>query len=257
MKENHVTDLLPEYLEGELNGSQTRTVEEHLQHCKECKEELRDFKILSEAFNREKEIEPSARLRTEFLKNLEAEKGKISGVKTLPVKKNRFRDLMKIAAVISLLLCSYILGKYQTDNSKNSLSDTSEFETDQEEMLSLLENTSASKRIKGVNYFEDIRNPDPEIIEALTERMLNDENENVRLAAVEALSQFTTSEEVKDSFIKALKSEKAPVIQIAIIQTLVKIQEKKAVAPMKELLEENSTEPFVKEQIEALLPSIT
>ena len=83
-----------------------------------------------------------------------------------------------------------------------------------------------------------------------------DENDNVRLTAFEALSRFTSSEKVKEVFLEALGKEKNPSIQIAIIQVLVQIQEKKAVEPMQRLLEQEDTQPFIKEQIKTGLPKI-
>ncbi|MEC7263138.1 MAG: HEAT repeat domain-containing protein, partial [Bacteroidota bacterium] len=62
---------------------------------------------------------------------------------------------------------------------------------------------------------------------------------------------------VKNVLIEALEKEKNPSIQVAIIQTLVQIQEKKAAEPMKKLLEKEDTQPFIKEQIKAVLPSLT
>ena len=86
--------------------------------------------------------------------------------------------------------------------------------------------------------------------------MLYDENTNVRLTAVEALREFANSEAVKEAFITALQNEKDPSIQITLIHTLVEIQEKKAIQPMRRLLEQQETQPFVKQQIESLLPKI-
>ena len=95
-------------------------------------------------------------------------------------------------------------------------------------MLALMENESASKRIQGVRYIEEFTDPDPEIVAALVKRMRYDENTNVRLTAVTALEAFISSEAVKEGFIAALETEKDPTIQISIIKSLVKIQEKKS-----------------------------
>lgn len=263
MEKDHISDLLPEYLDGRLDSHRKRAVEKHLMVCEQCKTEKEELEILFSAFDNEIPEEPSAAVRIGFGKMLENEKQKISeGEKIIPInrenKSSFLRNSLKIAAVISLLLCSYLLGKFHNaERSTNPITNSSEPQDMQNEMLALLNNTSASKRIQGVNYFEEMPDPDEEIINALKDRMLNDENNNVRLTAVEALGNFTASEMVKNSLVLALKSEKDPVIQIAIIQILVEIQEKKAVEPMQNLLKSKETEPFVKDQINALLPSIT
>lgn len=263
MEKDHISDLLPEYLDGRLDTQQQRAVEKHLKVCAQCKTEKEELENLFSAFDNEIPAEPSEAVRRGFEKMLELEKKKISENERIislnAEKKNGFlRKFLKVAAVVSLLLCSYFLGKFhQTERSTSTITTTSETEDLENEMLALLNNTSASKRIQGVSYFEDQPDLDEEIINALKDRMFNDNNNNVRLTAVEALGKFTASENVKNSLISALKSEKDPVIQIAIIQILVQIQEQKAIEPMQNLLENEETEPYVKEQINELLPSIT
>lgn len=263
MEKDHITDLLPEYLDGRLDSSRKRAVEQHLMACSKCKTEKEELEILFSAFDNENAAEPSAAVRIGFEKMLEDEKQKISEEeKVISINRENsssfLRNFLKVAAVVSLLLCSYLLGQFQqSERTTNEITESSEIENIQKEMLVLLDNTSASKRIQGVNYFEELPVLDEDIIQALIDRMVNDENSNVRLTAVEALGKFTASETVKNSLISALKKEKDPVIQITLIQILVKIQEKKAVEPMKNLLKQESTEPYVKEQIDALLPSIT
>lgn len=263
MEHEHIQELFPAYLDGRLNFQDKEKVKQHILKCEECHRELQNMEVLFKAFEEEKEVEPSDSLRAGFENMLELEKQKISEKPEVKVQKIQKRQsilpkILKFAAVGLLLFCSYLLGKFsQTQINSIPVTENSENTTQENEMLALLENTSASKRIQGVNYFEDYEILDEDILNALMDRMLNDESNNVRLTAVDALGNFTKSESVKQSLIRALKTEKDPVIQIAIIQILVKIQEKKAINPMKQLLEKDSTEQFVKEQIEALLPSIT
>lgn len=263
MEQGHIKELLPEYLDRQLNSFQSKIVEKHLAVCPECQQEKTELEVLLGAFDSEREIEPSGLVRKEFHKMLENEKQKYNSgnSNTIQINRNKnsktLRKVLKAAAVVSLLLCSYLLGKFhQSEKTGNNITENSENKHQQNEMLALLENTSASKRIQGVSYFEDFQELDKAIMKALTERMFNDENKNVRLTAVEALGKFTTSKTVKKNLISALEKEKDPVIQIAIIQILVQIQETKAVEPMKNLLQKKETEQFVKEHIKALLPSL-
>ena len=123
-------------------------------------------------------------------------------------------------------------------------------------ILATIENQSPSKRIQAVSFTENFVKPDAKILEALIERMQYDGNMNVRLAAVESLSEFPESDVVKDAFIKALTTQKNPSLQIAIIQFLVKIQEKPAIKPMQELLEQSEMPNFVKEKVNSGISKI-
>ncbi|NJB71721.1 hypothetical protein GGR42_002183 [Saonia flava] len=264
MNKKHITDLLPEYLDGILTKSQIKNIETHLKDCDSCKEELRQFQVLHTAFDSEKEVLPSEKLKSNFYEALELEKQKNPKVVVMDsqpqARKNAWMpNLLKLAASIALLIGGFALGKYQQEQKMNLEIATLQNESlgiKQMAMLSLMENKSASKRIQGVNYIDEFSAPDEAIVKALADRMLHDENANVRLSAVEALEKFTTSETVKKALIISLKTEKDPGIQIAVIQTLVKIQEKKAVAPMQELLEQEDTQPYVKKHIKTVLPSI-
>ncbi len=263
METRHVVDLLSDYLDKTLNESQMQEVTKHLQECSSCTEELAQLKILFKAFEEAEPVTvPSEKLRTRFLEQLEEEKLGEEDVITFHAKSAERRfpwaTMFKVAASVAIIIGAFQFGKYQQQETANvtiAALESEGLEAKQTAMLSLMENQSASKRIKGVGYIDGFANPDESIVQALADRMQNDENANVRMTAVEALDKFTNSERVKEAYIAALKTEKDSGIQIAIIAILVRIQEKKAVAPMKKLLEREDTQPFVKEQIESLLPT--
>jgi len=251
MKDEHIKDLLVDYLDGLLSKGLKKEVDAHLDKCEACKKELIQLKTVFKAIEEEKDVEVPESLKTGFYETLDQEI--LNNSKVIPVQENKNsfgKLLLKIAAGITLLLMSYTFGKYHGNvssekeiaaiNNKNQ-------QIKQLAMLSFMENESASKRIKGVNYAEEFTMPDEEIVNALIKRLEIDENTNVRLAAVEALEKFTSSDNVKKALVAALSYEKDATVQITIIQVLVSIQEKKAAEPMKKLLELQDTEAFVKE----------
>lgn len=264
MKNEHVTVLLPEYLDGILNDAKSNEVEEHLAACEACSKALEELKTLFKVMSEEATTIPSDHIRVNFLEQLEKEKEESAKVvqfegKTKALPRFWATDLFKVAAGMALLVSVFFMGKYQSEASAQKeiarlTAEKSDFQ--QTAMLSLMENKSASRRIQGVNYIEELNEPDEAIVKALADRMLYDENVNVRAAAVDVLARFTSSDSVKSVFIEALKIEKDPGIQIAIIQTLGQIQEKKAAEPLQRLLEQEETQPFVKEHIESILPNI-
>ncbi len=264
MKNEHVTNMLPEYLEGLLDHDQNKEVEHHLNNCSNCSKELDEYRTMLNAFDSELVDKPSNALREGFYKLVDEEKLKSSEfLHSSSIKntgsKNWVPKILKIAAGLALLVCSYFFGSYHNSikvNNEIAMLKEKNLGIKQTAMLSLMENKSASKRIQGVNYVESFSQPDEDILKALTERMLNDENANVRLTAVNALTGFVKSKTVRVALIKALKTEKDPIIQIALIHSLVKLKDKNSIAPMKQLLNQNDTQLFVKEQIKSLMPSI-
>lgn len=261
---DHIENLLPGYLDDTLDQKERNAVEGHLEVCDACKKELEALRELFHVFEAEKTIDVPNNISTNFYAMLEQEKAKNdipvpfpnSNVKTKTIP---IGNVFKVAASIALIIGAFLLGKYQKGQESNALLAQAANENmaiKQTAMLSLMENKSASKRIQGVGYIESFEMPDEAIVKALADRVLFDENTNVRLTAATALQQFTASEIVKNTFIEVLKIEKDPGIQILIIQALVKIQEKKAVMPMRELLENEETQPFVKAEIKQALPQI-
>lgn len=261
MEKNHVFDQIPDYLDGNLTKSEERAFETHIKSCRECQNELEEMKTFFNAFE-EDVATPSDRLKSKFESALEQEKlnqGKVVQLET-KLSSNWTGNVLKIAASIALLVAAFQMGSIFQQRKVNEDIAQLQDETNQMKqtaMLSLMENQSASKRIQGVNYIEEFEQPDEAIIQALSNRLLYDDNDNVRMTAFEALAKFTSSEMVKTAFIEALEQEKNPSIQVSIIQALVQIQEKKAAEPMKKLLEKEDTQPFIKEQIKAVLPSLT
>ncbi len=258
---NHIENLIAAYLDGELNNNQKELVDAHLNNCDSCCKALAAYQNLFKAFEEEAPAIPSLKLREGFLEMLEAEKKEQAKVVPITPAKQKpraqwFPLLLKVAASMILLSAAFLMGKYTTNSSlkkERAIMQQQALQTKQVAMISLLENRSASKRIQGVQLVDNFLEPDEAIINALADRMLNDANTNVRLLAAEALSKFRHSELVKVSFIAALKTEKDPSIQIAIIQNLVEMQEKKAIEPMKELLKQEDTQLFIKEEINTSL----
>ena len=264
MDTNHIIDLLPDYLDNLLSTLKKKEVEAHLKTCASCAEELEEYKSLLKDLKEEKMIQPSTELSRNFEKMLANEKDNLVSVVSInnPESKNNkswFLSSMKVAASIALLIAAFVGGRYfQNQESEQEIAfiESESLQLKQTTMISLMENQSASKRIQGVQFIEEFEKPDEAIIKALADRMLYDENTNVRLTAVEALSNFSKSEQVKVAFIEALETEKDPSVQIVIIKNLVKTQEKKAVKSMQKLLEQEDTQPFIKEEINQVLSEI-
>ncbi|MBD2753626.1 HEAT repeat domain-containing protein [Spirosoma validum] len=95
--------------------------------------------------------------------------------------------------------------------------------------------TSASERIQAVNQSSELTQADQEITQLLLNTLNFDANVNVRLAACQALTRFENEPGVRDGLIQSLKIQTDPNVQITLIDVLVTIKEKRAVAEMQRL----------------------
>ncbi len=248
-----IENKLVDYIDGVLSENETKTINKHIESCSSCKNVFNETNELINAFTNETVAQPTSNLKTSFEEMLAQEKKKQPKVIALqPAKRNSYKSVLQIAASVAILFTGYLLGGYQ--ESQNSQKEIATYQTEQKQLkenmlLAMIDNSSPSTRIKAVNYTEELTTPDTKILEALIDRMHNDSNSNVRLSAAEALSKFTDSELVKTSLIQTLTTEKNPSIQVEVIQILVQIQEKRALDPMKKILEQPEAPDYLKTQV--------
>ncbi len=116
-------------------------------------------------------------------------------------------------------------------------------------MLAMMESPqSASRRIQGVNVAMTIESADDEVVSALVKTMNKDANTNVRLAALDALSRFQHEPNVRAALIESLDTQQDPVVQIALIQLLVKMKEKGVVDGLERIINDSTSITPVKDE---------
>lgn len=87
--------------------------------------------------------------------------------------------------------------------------------------LSLLQQQSASERLKGVAWAAQLESGDDTVVTALLDALSNDPNVNVRLASVDALKRYATQDSVRRGAVTALEQQTSPLVQIALIDFVV------------------------------------
>ncbi len=260
---NTISTYLIDYIDGKLNISTHQDIEKHIETCSACANE---YKQTKELFNSIENIHlkgPHKELKISFNEVLAAEKSALKNknqdTKTFTL--NNYKIIWQAAAAILLLVSGYLVG-YNTNGPNSDSNQISEVTNEVKDMkhmlaLSLLQNESASQRIKAVSYTEEIQKPDNETIEALINTLETDKSSNVRLAAVYSLSRFKTNSRVKEAFISALNKQDDAMVQIVIINMLVEMEEVKAVDELKELLNKKDLHEEVKSQAELGVKALT
>lgn len=252
---NKISYFLIDYLDENLDKKIYAEVKLHLENCEKCTRELsHNQKLFKEIDNADVQL-PGNELKKAFVDMLEKEKRMEdnSGISKVSLF-TKYKMVWQIAAAVLLLFTGYFLGSNKNNISpaNDKLTEMHNELTEVKQMmaLSLLNNESASQRIKAVNYTEEIQQPDNKIIEALINTLNTDKNSNVRLAAVYSLSRFKNNKTVQEAFIRTLNRQNDPMIQIVIINLLVEIQDVKAVDEIKKLLQNKDLHEEVKTQAE-------
>ena len=120
-------------------------------------------------------------------------------------------------------------------------------------LLALLENPSASERMRGVSYTSEIKRVNKNVVDALLSTLNNDPNNNVRLITLEALTHYAEDPEVREGLVQSILHQDSPLVQAALADVMLKLQEKKAVRPLKELLQQKGLNEMVRNKIEQTL----
>jgi len=112
--------------------------------------------------------------------------------------------------------------------------------------LSLMQQQSATERLRGVSGSTQIDQPGNEIVGALLDTLMHDSNVNVRLACVDALRRFSGQDRVRRGTIQALGESSFPLVQIALIDYIVETKDNQAVDALRRLSEDSMANESVR-----------
>jgi len=207
------------------------------------------------------EPEPSDNLRSNFYQMLAQEKQQLE-------TKNNWRNtflnfywqlqtivpLGKLAYSLVVLSLGVALGVWynqsQNAESHKLAALTSEMQQMKKMMmLTLLEQPSATDRLKAVNLTSDMERADNKVIQALLQTLNYDPSVNVRLAAIEALYQHADNSLAREGLVHAINKQDSPLVQLALADIMVAMQEKDSVKQLKELLRKEDLNEAVKVKV--------
>lgn len=256
-----------EYLSGELDENRKAEFEKYLESHPKHKEE---FDALTETWNQMDRFEipdVSEKMDATFFNMLNAEIEKKEQRQSNWVQKlnSFFSTIQKPQLAFGMLLLGIGLGIGYFLNSSPSIDSTQETivsknnetqEVREQLVLTLLEQPSANKRLQGVNEANKMGKVDETVIRALLKTLNNDSNVNVRLAAIESLTNYLDKPVVREGLVQSIVKQDAPIVQIALANLMVALQEKKSIEPFKKLMRTKKLDTTVKERLETSIKSI-
>jgi hypothetical protein len=113
--------------------------------------------------------------------------------------------------------------------------------------LSLMQQPSASERLKGVSWTGNIDRPSAEVVSALLDALMHDPNVNVRLATIDALERFASRDDVRRDTVQAVQQQRSPLVQIALIDFMVTTNDRQSAPVLRRL----SMDPQVNDAVRA------
>jgi predicted Zn-dependent protease len=95
----------------------------------------------------------------------------------------------------------------------------------------------------------------PQVVSALLERVANDPNPSVRLAAIEALRSRLDQPEVRSGLTAALDRQDAPLLQVTLANALLQTGDANTVAAVRRLSDRSDLDPAVRDYLDMALQS--
>ena len=251
-----------DYLAGGMTPKDKNAFELFLKENSEYQKMYTELEASWDSIQKLNAPEPSSQMDDTFFSMLSEEMDKNS-------KKNServfdtwlgwFRPQFALGALLLVLglgLGYFLAPSEEVLPSQNSVVDNETEAVRQKLVLTLLEQPSANQRLQGVGEANKIANVDEIVIKALLKTLNSDANVNVRLAAVESLTNYVDNPLVRQGLVQAIPNQESPLMQITLANLMVALQEKSSIEPFKQLLRDQELDTTVKKKIKNSIESI-
>jgi hypothetical protein len=222
-------------------------VRHHLDVCRDCRAAVERATRAWTLLPVIPEPEPdSAAMRIRFATMLERHR------RGSTVSWRRWRPAYGVAAALVALIAGAALGRQFP---AGAVVDPGEFVAVRRELrevkalltLSLMQQSAASERIKGVTSAARMDDPTADVVSALLDTLALDPSVNVRLASIRALERFSSRPPVRTAVAQAVTREQSPLVTIALIDFIVGAMDRDAIEPLRQLSRDGGRDDAVRE----------
>lgn len=123
-------------------------------------------------------------------------------------------------------------------------------------MFNMLGEESVTERLKGVQMSNELPRTNQKVTDALFMTLNGDESTNVRIAALQVLEGYADDPLIREGLINSISQQESPLMQVALAELMVELQERKSIDQFKQLLESENTPDEVKTTLEESIGKI-
>jgi hypothetical protein len=253
MNEEKIRELISRYNAKRITPEERKEIEQCIESGEISLSDLDGFNVLEERLHLVEVTPPSDRLDKGFYDMLEKEKrsGQPSFLKNF-FHWPEFAPRLAFGSVtlITGLVAGLLLRSPQQQNEEIQLLGKEVSDLKELMMLSMLEKESATERLKAVSLTNEMDQASQKVTSALLQTLNNDDNVNVRLAALEALKPFAGDGNVRQELIRSIARQDSPLVQISLAELMVALQAKSSVRELEKILRNKNTPADVKNKIQ-------
>jgi hypothetical protein len=262
MKCNEIEAFLIDYFSGELDSMHKAELERHLQECGLCRKESEELKMVWESVASLPDVQPSIDVKNRFyeqlkrLKTSEAEIHPAHSFRQILFNRRTINTCIRTAAVLLIFFAGAVSGYLYNKANIRVSAEITNMQMEIKKLnrlvsLSLLQNSSPSSRLMGVEWIYKLDYIDTTIVDALITTLEDDPNVNVRFSALDALSLITFPDIFRIRIIRSLDQQDSPIIQNALIDLILFYGDKRAVDTFKKVLNKDNLDLYIQNKLEA------
>ncbi len=253
MEEQYMS-LITDYIDGNLTADRQREFDTYVAEGHIDMAEVDAIKALQGRMETAQDPEPSAAMSENFYTMLNEAKAQVSANKDV-WNLDRIWQLLfgtnsgRLAFGMAVLVIGVVLGRgFSGSAYQSELKSLSSQMTQMQQMMSMamLEEESVSERLKGVQMSSQLVSSNKEVTDAMFVTLNNDESTNVRMAALNLLAEYADDSAIREGLVNSISKQESPLMQLALAELMVELQEPKAVKEFKEIIEGEYTPEEVK-----------
>jgi len=252
--------LLADYWAQTLSETKELEFDAHIASCEACRAETERLGALWTSLAKIPVEEPSPALRSRFYDTLAAYRHGLESAPK-PSWKDRILALwpkqpaFQMGLSFALLAIGVGIGYTAKPGVKTLEPENQEVAalrgevTNMRQMvaLSLLQQQSASERLRGVSYAVQVPSSDTEVLSALLKTVNQDPSVNVRLQAIDALHQFGASPVTRTAVVQSIPKQDTPLVQIALIDLLVDLKDRDSAPELSKVASDDKIDAAVRQ----------
>jgi hypothetical protein len=253
MDAERIDHLLQRYASGEASESEVKQLEKLIEQGKIALDELPGFEKLNNLLMQMEAPAPSEKLDHQFRAMLRKENEALQAkASTSWFNLNDLLPRLTFASIALIigLAAGYVFWSPGLKNDQIVQLGTEITALREMMMLSMLEKESATDRLKAVNLTQEMGDVSAKVTAALLQTLNNDENVNVRLAALDALRPYSRDSQIREALIHSIALQKSPLVQVALAELMVQLQEKGAIDELKKIMEDKETPSDIRQKIQ-------
>lgn len=256
MTEVEINRLTQLYQTGQLNHDEWQKLEHAIEQGLVDINQITILSKLTDGIQYMGEENTPAATRMKVLEMIENEQAFMNKERIVISKEWVIRTVLAAAAMITGLIIGIVVRPGSAPKQDVALLRSEMVSLKETMLLTLLEKETVTDRLRAVSYSYDLDPGSQTVIEALFATLNEDNNINVRLAAVEALQRYGTESWVRIQLVKSITLQESPLVQVALAECMVALKEKSSIQEFQKLINAEETPEAVKSKLKGCIQQI-